>query len=105
HGGGAIDAVRSRRLPPRLDEHRSRAPPRRGDSPRAAPASLEDRIVSQKRTLRVFCTRHADGRWTGLLMRWRERFFDIPPPSAYGDTWEEVLAQLESVMTERLARM
>jgi ATP-dependent Clp protease ATP-binding subunit ClpC len=61
--------------------------------------------VSQKKTLRVFCTRHSDGRWTGLLMRWRERFFDIPPPSAYGDSWEEVLLQLESVMTERLARM
>jgi ATP-dependent Clp protease ATP-binding subunit ClpC len=47
------------------------------------------------KSLRVYFTTHHDGRLTGRLLPVWERFFDAPPPSAYGATEAEVYAQLE----------
>src|SRR5262245_23238348 len=48
-----------------------------------------------RKTFRVFFTSHLDGRRTGILMRNWTRFFDNPPPSAYGLDEDDVYRQLE----------
>ena len=58
-------------------------------------AENESTVVS-KRSFRVYFVTHGDGRRTGILMRPRDAFFDRPPPSAYGDDEESVLAQIEA---------
>ncbi|MEZ4402511.1 MAG: AAA family ATPase [Kofleriaceae bacterium] len=49
-----------------------------------------------KPSFRVFFTEHDGGKLVGTLMRRRERLFDPPAPSAWGDTVDEVLAALEA---------
>ena len=49
--------------------------------------------------LRVYFVTHHDGRLTGILMRAITLPFDPPPLSAYGETEEEVLEQLEVQLT------
>jgi ATP-dependent Clp protease ATP-binding subunit ClpC len=56
-----------------------------------------------KPSLRVYLVKHHDGRLTGILMRPFSSFFDQPPPAAYGETEEEVLARLEGQILELLA--
>ena len=51
-----------------------------------------------KPTFRVFVSEHDGGKLVGVLMRRRERLFDRPAPSAWGDTLEDVLAALEPAL-------
>lgn len=46
------------------------------------------------KSLRVYFVSHGNGRLTGTLMRRTESWFEEPPPSAYGTSEDEVLAQL-----------
>ncbi|APR77397.1 ATP-dependent Clp protease ATP-binding subunit ClpA [Minicystis rosea] len=48
-----------------------------------------------KESLRVYFVRHEDGRYTGILLRTWDWAMDSPPPSAYGVSEDDVLAQLE----------
>jgi ATP-dependent Clp protease ATP-binding subunit ClpC len=52
------------------------------------------------KTFRVYFMPHGEGRMTGTLMRRLERFFDEPPPAAYGRSEDEVLRQLEPQLVE-----
>jgi len=54
-------------------------------------------------SLRVHFVTHHDGRKTGILLRRWDFFFDAPPPSAYGETESEVLANLERRLLRLLA--
>ncbi len=54
-------------------------------------------------SLRVWFTVHHDGRRSGLLLRGWSHFFEQPPPSAYGESEEEVLALLHRELVRRLA--
>ncbi|MGZ3422802.1 MAG: AAA family ATPase [Polyangiales bacterium] len=56
-----------------------------------------------KKSFRVHFVVHHDGRRTGLLLRRWDFFFDDPPPSAYGETEQEVLADLEKKLLRALA--
>jgi len=56
-----------------------------------------------KASLRVYFITHADGRKTGYLMRKWGSFFDAPP-SAYGATEADVLAELEAQLQEKLVK-
>ena len=58
----------------------------------------------KKKALRVYVVEHDNGRQTGILMRSVERMFDLPTPTAYADNYEGLLAQLETTLTDRLAR-
>jgi ATP-dependent Clp protease ATP-binding subunit ClpC len=53
-------------------------------------------MMADAPSFRVYLTEHHDGRKTGILMRHRESWLDHPPPSGYGRTDEEVLAELEA---------
>ena len=55
-----------------------------------------------KKTLRVYVITHADGRLTGTLMRTWEWFCDASPPAAYGESEEQVFAQLELKLQQML---
>jgi len=57
----------------------------------------------KKQSLRVHIVELDDGRLLGTLIRTRESFFDSMPPSAYGPTLEDVLAQLERALRALLA--
>ncbi|WP_224366721.1 AAA family ATPase [Hyalangium versicolor] len=48
------------------------------------------------KSLRIYFTRHHDGRLTGQLLPVWASFFDAPAPSAYGSSEAEVHAQLET---------
>jgi ATP-dependent Clp protease ATP-binding subunit ClpC len=52
--------------------------------------------MSGKKSLRVYCITHLDGRVTGILLRTADSFFDSRPPSAWGPSEADVLAQLEA---------
>ncbi|AKT43857.1 AAA family ATPase [Chondromyces crocatus] len=52
--------------------------------------------MNAKRSLRVYFTTHADGRFTGILLRTWDWLFDRPAPAAYGISEEDVLAQIEA---------
>ena len=52
--------------------------------------------MSGKKSLRVYCITHLDGRVTGILLRTRDSIFDSPPPSAWGPSEDDVLAQIEA---------
>ena len=54
-------------------------------------------------SLRVYFVTHHDGRLTGHLMRWREKMFDGAPPTAYGASEEDVLRQLDVLLSEAIA--
>jgi ATP-dependent Clp protease ATP-binding subunit ClpC len=56
-----------------------------------------------KPSLRVYFIKHHDGRRSGILMRPFSTFFDKPPPAAYGDDEEQVLARIEGQLQELLA--
>lgn len=56
-----------------------------------------------KPSLRVYFIKHHDGRCSGVLMRPFSQLFDVPPPAAYGDDEEQVLARLEAQLHELLA--
>jgi len=58
-------------------------------------------MTGKKKTLRVYFIQHGDGRLTGILLRASSAFFDVPPPSAYGASEDEVLHQLEIELRER----
>ena len=49
--------------------------------------------------LRVFFTQHDDGRVSGILIRRRAILFDEPPPSAWGEAEDDVLAALEPAVS------
>ncbi len=53
-------------------------------------------MAEKKPGFRVYITEQHDGRLTGILMRWRERWNDTPPPSGYGRDEEEVLEEIEA---------
>jgi len=53
------------------------------------------------KSFRVYFVTHHDGRKTGMLLRAWDSFFDGPPPSAYGQSEEEVFSLLE----DKLLRM
>ena len=57
-----------------------------------------------KPSLRVYLVHHDDGRVTGVLLRAWDWLFEEPPPSAYGVTEEEVLAELEGALGVLIAR-
>src|SRR5690348_15236554 len=48
-----------------------------------------------KPSFRVYWTEHNSGKLSATLLRRRERFLDLPPPAAMGDSEDEVLAELE----------
>ena len=52
--------------------------------------------MSGKKSLRVYCITHLDGRVTGILLRTADSMFDSRPPSAWGPSEADVLAQLEA---------
>jgi ATP-dependent Clp protease ATP-binding subunit ClpC len=52
------------------------------------------------RSLRVYFVRHADARVTAILMRAIDRPTDNAPPTAIGDSEEDVLRQLEVMLAE-----
>jgi ATP-dependent Clp protease ATP-binding subunit ClpC len=54
--------------------------------------------------LRVYFVAHADGRFTGILLRTWDWMFDRPPPSAYGVSEDDVLDQLEGALHAMAAR-
>ncbi|WP_239014176.1 AAA family ATPase [Archangium violaceum] len=54
------------------------------------------------KSLRVYFTTHHDGRLTGQLLPVWDRFFDAPPPSAYGTSEAEVYALLEMQVRQLL---
>jgi len=56
-----------------------------------------------KPTLRVHVVELDDGRLLGTLVRTRESFFDAFPPSAYGTSMQDVLAQLDRDLRGLLA--
>ncbi|MEL6195493.1 MAG: AAA family ATPase [Myxococcota bacterium] len=56
-----------------------------------------------KPSLRVYFVTHRDGRLSGILMRRRESLFENPPPSAYGSSVDDVLAQLAVALQVRIA--
>ena len=56
-----------------------------------------------KPSCRVYFIHHADGRCTGILMPRRAGLFDPEPPSAYGETSEEVLSRLDVELKAREA--
>jgi ATP-dependent Clp protease ATP-binding subunit ClpC len=56
-----------------------------------------------KPSLRVYFIKHHDGRRSGILMRPFSGLFDKPPPAAYGDDEEQVLARIEGQLQELLA--
>ena len=51
-------------------------------------------------SFRVYFVTHEGERKSGTLMRSRDYFFDKPPPAAFGDSEEEVYAQLEALVVE-----
>jgi ATP-dependent Clp protease ATP-binding subunit ClpC len=57
-----------------------------------------------KPSLRVYFVRHEDGRYTGILLRTWDWFFEAPPPSAYGVSEDDVLEQLEGALHAMAAR-
>jgi ATP-dependent Clp protease ATP-binding subunit ClpC len=57
-----------------------------------------------KPSLRVYFVRHADGRFTGILLRTWDAFFDRSPPSAYGVSEDDVLDQIEGELHAMAAR-
>lgn len=59
---------------------------------------------NDKPSLRVYFITHADGRRTGYLMRRVRMLFEPPPPSAYGETEEDVYGRLEADLQERIVR-
>ena len=56
-----------------------------------------------KATFRVYFVTHHDGMLTGHLMRSRSSFFDREPPVAYGESVEDVLSQLQLIVSEMVA--
>lgn len=56
----------------------------------------------KKQSLRVYFVTHTDGRRSGFLMRKWASWLDRPPPAAYGEDEDSVLAQLEALLQERL---
>jgi ATP-dependent Clp protease ATP-binding subunit ClpC len=54
-----------------------------------------------KKSFRVYFVTHHDGRLTGVLLRVWDSIFDVPPPSAYGASEDDVYAQLEVLLQER----
>jgi ATP-dependent Clp protease ATP-binding subunit ClpC len=52
--------------------------------------------MSGKKSLRVYFITHLDGRVTGILLRTWDWSFERRPPSAWGPSEEDVLAQLEA---------
>ena len=54
-------------------------------------------------SFRVYLTEHHDGRLSGVMMRWRERWIDTPAPSGYGRDEAEVLAEVEARLHEARA--
>ena len=52
--------------------------------------------MSAKKSLRVYLITHLDGRVTGILLRTWDSIFDSRPPSAWGPSEEDVLAQIEA---------
>ncbi len=52
--------------------------------------------MSGKKSLRVYLITHLDGRVTGILLRTTDTIFDSRPPSAWGPSEEDVLAQIEA---------
>jgi ATP-dependent Clp protease ATP-binding subunit ClpC len=57
-----------------------------------------------KPSLRVYFVRHADERFTGILLRTWDFFFDRAPPSAYGVSEDDVLDQIEGDLHAMAAR-
>ncbi len=57
--------------------------------------------MQKDRSLRVYTIEHHDGRRTGILMRRWDGFFEVPPPSAYGESAEAVLQSLDTQLRER----
>jgi ATP-dependent Clp protease ATP-binding subunit ClpC len=57
-----------------------------------------------KPSLRVYFVHHEDHRFTGILLRTWDWFFDDPPPSAYGASEEDVLEQIEGQLHAMAAR-
>jgi ATP-dependent Clp protease ATP-binding subunit ClpC len=53
-------------------------------------------VSSGKKSLRVYLISHLDGRVTGILLRTWDSIFDSRPPSAWGPSEEDVLAQIEA---------
>ena len=56
-----------------------------------------------KRSLRVWFTRHEGGLLTGVLIRQWDALFDLPSPSAVGTSEDDVLRQLEQLLQVREA--
>jgi ATP-dependent Clp protease ATP-binding subunit ClpC len=54
-------------------------------------------------TFRVYFVPHASGHLTGILVRPWSRLFDLPAPSGFGVTEEDVYQQLEAQLREREA--
>lgn len=54
------------------------------------------------KSMRVYVVTHHDDRVTGHLMRTWSSFFDQPPPTAYGESVEDVLVQLEVILQEAI---
>jgi ATP-dependent Clp protease ATP-binding subunit ClpC len=56
-----------------------------------------------KRSLRVWFTRHEGALLTGVLIRQWDALFDLPSPSAVGASEDDVLRQLEQLLQVREA--
>ncbi len=54
-------------------------------------------------SFRVFFTEHDNGKVSGVVIRRRELVFDPPPPAAWGDGQDDVLAALEPGLTAAVA--
>ena len=52
-----------------------------------------------KPSFRVFFTEHDNGKLSGVAIRRRTTLFDAPPPAAWGDSEDDVLAGLEPQLT------
>jgi ATP-dependent Clp protease ATP-binding subunit ClpC len=60
-------------------------------------------MAAKAKSLRIYFVLHGDRRLSGSLIRAWDCLFDQPPPAAYGRNEDDVCAQLETQLAERLA--
>ncbi|MFO0747231.1 MAG: AAA family ATPase [Myxococcota bacterium] len=99
--------LRARGLPDRLPRagahRRPRAAPGLVHRARARRSPGEGRRMSDKKSCRVYVVAHENGFVTGILMRQWNVFFDVPAPSAYAPSLDEVLHALDLELARRSA--
>lgn len=57
--------------------------------------------MSERKSCRVYLVAHDNGLFTGILMRQWNVFLDVPPPSAYAGSVDEVLRALDVELARR----